>query len=166
EAAQHADGGVQRNGHILLATVERDVHDIGKSIVGVVLRCNHDEVIDLGVMLPCEKILATARDAKVDMIGLSGLITPSLDEMVHVAREMAREDAQVPLLIGGATTSKAHTAVKIAPAYGEPVVHVVDASRAVSVVGKLISREHTSAFAETNRVDQERIRQAHENRKT
>ena len=166
EAEKQASGGVQGKGKILLATVKGDVHDIGKNIVGVVLGCNNYEVIDLGVMVPCEKILKTARDAKVDMIGLSGLITPSLDEMVHVAREMAREDAQVPLLIGGATTSKAHTAVKIAPAYGEPVVHVVDASRAVSVVGKLISREHTSAFAETNRVDQERIRQAHENRKT
>jgi 5-methyltetrahydrofolate--homocysteine methyltransferase len=166
EAEKQALGGVHGKGKILLATVKGDVHDIGKNIVGVVLGCNNYEVIDLGVMVPCEKILKTAREAKVDMIGLSGLITPSLDEMVHVAREMAREDSQVPLLIGGATTSKAHTAVKIAPAYGEPVVHVVDASRAVSVVGTLFSRERTSAFAEANRLEQERIRHAHESRKT
>src|SRR6184192_3418938 len=131
EAEKQAAQRVERRTKLVFATVKGDVHDIGKNIVGVVLGCNNYEVIDLGVMVPCEKILKTARDAKVDMIGLSGLITPSLDEMVHVAREMAREDAQVPLLIGGATTSKAHTAVKIAPAYGEPVVHVVDASRAV-----------------------------------
>src|SRR5438067_267206 len=166
EAEKAKAGDVSVRGKILLATVKGDVHDIGKNIVGVVLGCNNYEVIDLGVMVPCDKILKIARERGVNIIGLSGLITPSLDEMRHVARELAREDAQVPLLIGGATTSKAHTAVKIAPAYGEPVVHVVDASRAVSVVGKLISREHTSAFAETNRVDQERIRQAHENRKT
>ncbi len=165
EAEKQALGGVHVKGKILMATVKGDVHDIGKNIVGVVLGCNNYEVIDLGVMVPCEKILKTARDAKVDMIGLSGLITPSLDEMVHVAREMAREDSRVPLLIGGATTSKAHTAVKIAPAFGQPVVHVVDASRAVSVVGRLLNREHTSAFADANRLEQERIRQAHEGRK-
>src|SRR6185312_15780505 len=117
-------------GKILLATVKGDVHDIGKNIVGVVLACNNYEVIDLGVMVPCEKILATARETKADIIGLSGLITPSLDEMAHVAREMERQQFKLPLLIGGATTSKAHTAVKIAPAFNQPVVHVLDASRA------------------------------------
>ena len=124
-----------------MATVKGDVHDIGKNIVGVVLACNNYEIIDLGVMVPCEKILQTARERNVDMIGLSGLITPSLDEMAHVAREMQREGFTVPLLIGGATTSKAHTSVKIAPHYNEPVVHVVDASRAVGVVGQLINPE-------------------------
>ena len=140
EAEKDALGEARAKGKILLATVKGDVHDIGKNIVGVVLGCNNYEVIDLGVMVPSGKILKTAREAKVDMIGLSGLITPSLDEMVHVAREMAREDFRVPLLIGGATTSKAHTAVKIAPAFGQPVVHVVDASRAVNVVGTLLNR--------------------------
>src|SRR5256712_8090058 len=123
---------------VLLATVKGDVHDIGKNIVGVVLACNNYEVIDLGVMVRAEKILAVARERDVDIIGLSGLITPSLDEMVHVAREMAREGLKVPLLIGGATTSRIHTAVKIPPAYGQPVVHVIDASRAVGVLGQLI----------------------------
>ncbi len=119
-----------------MATVKGDVHDIGKNIVGVVLGCNNYEIIDLGVMVPCEKILQTARELKVDMIGLSGLITPSLDEMAHVAREMQREGFALPLLIGGATTSKAHTSVKIAPHYAQPVVHVLDASRAVGVAGQ------------------------------
>jgi 5-methyltetrahydrofolate--homocysteine methyltransferase len=140
------------------------VHDIGKNIVGVVLGCNNYEVIDLGVMVPAERILQTARERGADLIGLSGLITPSLDEMVHVAREMAREEFHVPLLIGGATTSKAHTAVKIAPAYDEPVVHVLDASRAVGVVGSLINARQRSAFAEQNRSDQEKIRQSHQER--
>ena len=121
-----------------MATVKGDVHDIGKNIVGVVLGCNNYEVIDLGVMVSGGKDSAkSAREKKVDLIGLSGLITPSLDEMVHVAREMEREGFSVPLLIGGATTSRAHTAVKIAPAYRQPVVHVLDASRAVGVVSKL-----------------------------
>ena len=133
EAEKSAGAAQRRRGKFFLATVKGDVHDIGKNIVGVVLRCNNYEVIDLGVMVPCEKILQTARDEKVDIIGLSGLITPSLDEMVHVAREMEREGLKLPLLIGGATTSKAHTAVKIAPNYSEPVVHVLDASRAVPV---------------------------------
>src|SRR2546422_4751071 len=122
-------------GKVVLATVKGDVHDIGKNIVGVVLGCNNYEVIDLGVMVPCEKILATARERHVNIIGLSGLITPSLDEMVHVAREMAREGFAVPLLIGGATTSKAHTAGEIAPPDQRPGVHVVGASRAVGGVG-------------------------------
>ena len=134
-------GGYQSQGRVILATVKGDVHDIGKNIVGVVLGCNNYEVIDLGVMVPCEHILAAARDQKADIVGLSGLITPSLDEMVHVAKEMTREGFDVPLLIGGATTSKAHTAVKIAPSYAPSVVHVLDASRAVGVVGNLMNRE-------------------------
>ena len=164
EAEKQRSGRTQAQGKIVLATVKGDVHDIGKNIVGVVLGCNNYEVIDLGVMVPCEKILATARERHVNIIGLSGLITPSLDEMVHVAREMAREGFHVPLLIGGATTSKAHTAVKIAPAYTQPVVHVLDASRAVGVVSALISPAQQVSFAEQNRSEQERIRQAHQDR--
>lgn len=164
EAEKQALGDHRAQGKILLATVKGDVHDIGKNIVGVVLGCNGYEVIDLGVMVPCEKILQTAREHKVNIIGLSGLITPSLDEMVHVAREMAREKFQIPLLIGGATTSKAHTAVKIAPVYNHPVVHVLDASRAVGVVENLVSFEQKPTFVEKNRLDQEQIRQAHQDR--
>jgi 5-methyltetrahydrofolate--homocysteine methyltransferase len=164
EAEKQASGGKQAQGTILMATVKGDVHDIGKNIVGVVLGCNNYEIIDLGVMVPCEKILKTARERHVNIIGLSGLITPSLDEMVHVAREMAREGFAVPLLIGGATTSKAHTAVKIAPAYERPVVHVLDASRAVGVVGALMSHEQQAGFAEQNRRDQEQVRHAHQER--
>ncbi|TAJ08816.1 MAG: methionine synthase [Nitrospirae bacterium] len=162
EAEKQKLGSYQAQGKVLLATVKGDVHDIGKNIVGVVLGCNGYEITDLGVMVPCEKILQTARDLKVDMIGLSGLITPSLDEMVHVAGEMAREGFHVPLLIGGATTSKAHTAVKIAPAYASPVVHVLDASRAVGVVSQLISQDQRAAFLEKTRTDQEQIRHAHQ----
>jgi 5-methyltetrahydrofolate--homocysteine methyltransferase len=128
EAEKEAGGKRENAGKVLLATVKGDVHDIGKNIVGVVLGCNNYEVIDLGVMVPASKILDTAIEKKVDMVGLSGLITPSLDEMAHVAREMARTGFELPLLIGGATTSPAHTAVKIAPAYKQPVVHVLDAS--------------------------------------
>jgi 5-methyltetrahydrofolate--homocysteine methyltransferase len=164
EAEKQASGTRQAQGKILMATVKGDVHDIGKNIVGVVLGCNNYEVIDLGVMVPCEKILKTARERHVNIIGLSGLITPSLDEMVHVAREMAREGFAVPLLIGGATTSKAHTAVKIAPAYERSVVHVLDASRAVGVVGALMSPERNATFAEQNRRDQEQVRHAHKER--
>src|SRR5438132_976753 len=164
EAEKQRSGRTQAQGKIVLATVKGDVHDIGKNIVGVVLGCNNYEVIDLGVMVPCEKILATARERHVNIIGLSGLITPSLDEMVHVAREMAREGFAVPLLIGGATTSKAHTAVKIAPAYERPVVHVLDASRAVGVVGALMSPEQQATFADRNRRDQEQVRHAHKER--
>ncbi len=148
-----------------MATVKGDVHDIGKNIVGVVLGCNNYEVIDLGVMVSCEKILATAREKKVDVIGLSGLITPSLDEMAHVAREMEREGFKLPLLIGGATTSKAHTAVKIAPSYSGPIVHVLDASRAVPVVSSLISEETRAAFASRNRDEQARARALHAGQK-
>src|SRR3954452_19125663 len=139
EAEKKASGKSHAQGRILMATVKGDVHDIGKNIVGVVLGCNNYEVIDLGVMVQCEKILSTAREKKVDMIGLSGLITPSLDEMAHVAKTMQREGFHLPLLIGGATTSRAHTAVKIAPNYEQAVVHVLDASRAVGVVGSLIN---------------------------
>jgi 5-methyltetrahydrofolate--homocysteine methyltransferase len=129
-----------------------------------VLGCNNYEVIDLGVMVPSEKILATAREQQVDIVGLSGLITPSLDEMVHVAKEMTRQGFELPLLIGGATTSKAHTAVKIAPAYRHATVHVLDASRAVGVVGSLISKEQRDAFIDTLRTDYDRVRQAHQDR--
>lgn len=159
--AEKARGGGRAQGKILLATVKGDVHDIGKNIVGVVLACNHYEVIDLGVMVSCEKILETARREGVDVIGLSGLITPSLDEMVHVAREMERERFRIPLLIGGATTSKVHTAVRIAPGYREPVVHVLDASRAAPVVGSLLNPEQRPAFLETLAADQERARAQH-----
>ena len=142
-----ASGGVARTqGKIVMATVKGDVHDIGKNIVGVVLACNNYEVVDLGVMVPCEKILAAAIETKADVIGLSGLITPSLDEMVHVAKEMKRTGCTVPLLIGGATTSAAHTAVRIAPEYPPGVIHVLDASRVVNVVSSLLSPESKPAY--------------------
>jgi 5-methyltetrahydrofolate--homocysteine methyltransferase len=155
------DGARPTQGKILLATVKGDVHDIGKSIVGVVLGCNNYQIIDLGVMAPCEKILKAARDLQVDIIGLSGLITPSLDEMAHVAREMQRQGFALPLLIGGATTSKAHTAVKIAPHYDQAVVHVLDASRAVGVAGQLVNPQLKPAFARKNREEQDNIRRQH-----
>ncbi len=140
--------GAPEKGKILLATVKGDVHDIGKNIVGVVLQCNNYDVIDLGVMVPTPDILQAARDNSVDVIGLSGLITPSLDEMVHVAKEMEREGFSVPLLVGGATTSQVHTSVKIAPQYAGPVVHVKDASLASGVVSKLLNRETRASYAE------------------
>ncbi|HEY1489498.1 MAG TPA: methionine synthase, partial [Verrucomicrobiae bacterium] len=161
QAAAAAGKETRAQGKIILATVKGDVHDIGKNIVGVVLACNNYEVVDLGVMVPCDKILAAAREQKADIIGLSGLITPSLDEMVHVAREMERQGLKLPLLIGGATTSKAHTAVKIAPSYTEPVVHVLDASRAVPVVSNLISTEHKPKFTEQLREEYHRVRSHH-----
>jgi 5-methyltetrahydrofolate--homocysteine methyltransferase len=164
EAEKQSSGASRAQGKVLMATVKGDVHDIGKNIVGVVLACNNYEIIDLGVMVPCEKILQTARERNVDMIGLSGLITPSLDEMGHVAREMQRQGFTVPLLIGGATTSKAHTSVKIAPHYNEPVVHVVDASRAVGVVGHLINPALKPAFAGKNSAEQEAARRQHSGR--
>ncbi|BCA53314.1 homocysteine-N5-methyltetrahydrofolate transmethylase, B12-dependent [Nitrospira sp. KM1] len=164
EEEKRALGNYQSQGRVLLATVKGDVHDIGKNIVGVVLACNNYEVIDLGVMVPCEKILATAKDRKADIVGLSGLITPSLDEMVHVAKEMTREGFSVPLLIGGATTSKAHTAVKIAPSYEPSVVHVLDASRAVGVVGNLLNPDNKPTFVHQIRDDYKRIRQVHMDR--
>src|SRR5262249_34701933 len=128
------DAGTRSKGKLVLATVKGDVHDIGKNIVGVVLGCNGYEVVDLGVMVPCDKILQTAIDLQADLVGLSGLITPSLDEMIFVAKEMKRRTLDLPLLIGGATTSRQHTAVKIAPEYDQPTVHVLDASRVVDVV--------------------------------
>ena len=152
------DGVAQSAGKVLLATVKGDVHDIGKNIVGVVLGCNGYEVIDLGVMVPAQKILAEAATHDVDVIGLSGLITPSLDEMVHVAREMQRTGVRVPLLIGGATTSRQHTAVKIAPAYEEPTVHVIDASRVIGVVSKLLDAEGRRALDSHNRQEQDKMR--------
>jgi 5-methyltetrahydrofolate--homocysteine methyltransferase len=161
EAEKKASGGSGSQGRVLMATVKGDVHDIGKNIVGVVLACNNYEVIDLGVMVPAEKILQAAREHKADVIGLSGLITPSLDEMAHVAKEMERQGFQVPLLIGGATTSKAHTAVKIAPAYSQPVVHVLDASRAVGVVGSLINSKLKPAFLENLKSDYDAVRARH-----
>jgi 5-methyltetrahydrofolate--homocysteine methyltransferase len=161
EEEKRLNGGGRAQGKVLMATVKGDVHDIGKNIVGVVLACNNYEIIDLGVMVPCEKILQTARERNVDIIGLSGLITPSLDEMAHVARELQREGFTIPLLIGGATTSKAHTSVKIAPHYAQSVVHVLDASRAVGVVGSLASPELRPAFDEKNRQEQEKTRQQH-----
>lgn len=154
-------GGTGNQGKILLATVKGDVHDIGKNIVGVVLGCNNYEVVDMGVMVPAEKILERARLENVDIIGLSGLITPSLDEMVHVAKEMERTGMKMPLLIGGATTSKIHTAVKIAPNYSGPVVHVLDASRSVPVAGKLISEDMRKEFSAEIQTEYERMRQEH-----
>ncbi|MBU0677242.1 MAG: methionine synthase [Verrucomicrobia bacterium] len=145
--AEKQTGEASSKGRILMATVKGDVHDIGKNIVGVVLQCNNYDVIDIGVMVPCSRILETARDENCDIIGLSGLITPSLDEMVHVAAEMKREGFNLPLLIGGATTSKVHTAVKIAPRYDQPVVYVPDASRVVGVAGQLLSKENKARFA-------------------
>jgi 5-methyltetrahydrofolate--homocysteine methyltransferase len=159
EEEKSADAKPQ--GRIVMATVKGDVHDIGKNIVGVVLQCNNYEVIDLGVMVPTAKILDTAREKQADAIGLSGLITPSLDEMVHVAQEMEREGFRLPLLIGGATTSRAHTAVKIAPHYRASTVHVLDASRAVGVVNALLNEELKSEFDRKTREDYERLRQDH-----
>jgi 5-methyltetrahydrofolate--homocysteine methyltransferase len=156
--------GAKPQGRVVMATVKGDVHDIGKNIVGVVLQCNNYEVIDLGVMVPAEKILETARERKADIVGLSGLITPSLDEMVHVAQEMERQQFRLPLLIGGATTSRAHTAVKIAPNYRESVIHVHDASRAVGVVSTLLNREAKTKFDSSTRSDYERLRLEHAER--
>jgi 5-methyltetrahydrofolate--homocysteine methyltransferase len=152
---------VKAQGKIILATVKGDVHDIGKNIVGVVLACNNYEVIDMGVMVACEKILERAKAEKADLIGLSGLITPSLDEMVHVAKEMERQGFKLPLLIGGATTSRAHTAVKIAPHYSQPVVHILDASRAVPVTTSLLSDDGKEEFVTRHRADYEALRKAH-----
>ncbi|HQW84910.1 MAG TPA: vitamin B12 dependent-methionine synthase activation domain-containing protein, partial [Ferruginibacter sp.] len=151
---------------ILLATVKGDVHDIGKNIVGVVLGCNGYQIIDLGVMVPAEKILETAIKEKVDIIGLSGLITPSLDEMVHVAHEMQRRDIKLPLLIGGATTSRMHTAVKIAPQYDDGVVHVLDASRSVTVAGSLLNPEQKTAFLQNTKAEYEKLAIDFSNKKT
>ena len=159
KAALVASGGTAKaQGRIIMATVKGDVHDIGKNIVGVVLACNNYEVIDLGVMVSCEKILAAAKEKGADVIGLSGLITPSLDEMIYNAKEMERQGFKIPLLIGGATTSAAHNAVKIAPHYSEPVIHVLDASRVIGVVSKLLNPDHKPAFVAETRAKQEQQR--------
>jgi 5-methyltetrahydrofolate--homocysteine methyltransferase len=166
EHEQAASGLAHRsNGTIVLATVKGDVHDIGKNIVGVVLRCNNYDVIDLGVMVPATKILDMARQEHADIVGLSGLITPSLDEMAHVAKEMEREGFALPLLIGGATTSKTHTAVKIEPGYHGPTLHVLDASRSVGVVGQLMNRERRPAFVQEVREEYAKLREAYGNRR-
>jgi 5-methyltetrahydrofolate--homocysteine methyltransferase len=159
EAERDPSAAARSNGKVLLATVKGDVHDIGKNIVGVVLQCNNYEVIDLGVMVPAARILETARREQVDLIGLSGLITPSLEEMSFVAGEMEREGLELPLLIGGATTSRAHTAVKIEPRYHGPTVHVLDASRAVGVVGRLVSEGLRDDFVTGLRDEYRRIRE-------
>jgi 5-methyltetrahydrofolate--homocysteine methyltransferase len=164
EEEKKRTGSVQKNaGKILMATVKGDVHDIGKNIVGVVLACNNYEIIDLGVMVSCDKILSEARNHNVDIIGLSGLITPSLDEMVHVAKEMERTGMKIPLMIGGATTSKVHTAVKIAPHYKYPVVHVNDASKSVPAASSLISDELRGEFMKNIDADYERVREQNKN---
>ncbi len=161
EEEKERSGKSHSNGKIVMATVKGDVHDIGKNIVGVVLQCNNFEVIDLGVMVPAEKILQTAIQENADLIGLSGLITPSLDEMVHVAKEMKRQELKLPLLIGGATTSRAHTAVKIEPEYDEPVVHIKDASRAVGASQNLISEEHKENYTLTISEEYAAVRERH-----
>jgi len=161
EEKQRSGLAAKPNGKILIATVKGDVHDIGKNIVGVVLQCNGYEVIDLGVMVPCETILETARREKVDAIGLSGLITPSLDEMCFVASEMERQGFNLPLLIGGATTSRTHTAVKIAPNYKHATMYVTDASRAVPVMQKLLSDDDKAAFVKAEKEDQAKVREAY-----
>lgn len=165
EKAESGDTSGSGAGTFLIATVKGDVHDIGKNIVGVVLACNNYNVVDLGVMVPCDKILDEAERVGADIIGLSGLITPSLDEMVHVAKEMERRGFKVPLLIGGATTSKMHTAVKIAPNYSGPVVHVSDASRVVNVVGSLLSPDQRDEYIRQLKVDQDQLRAEFANRK-
>jgi 5-methyltetrahydrofolate--homocysteine methyltransferase len=162
EAEQVAGGGRRARGKAVLGTVKGDVHDIGKNIVGVVLGCNDYDVVDLGVMVPAERILDTAVEQQADVVGLSGLITPSLDQMVDVAREMERRGMDLPLLIGGATTSRQHTAVRIAPAYSQPVVHVLDASRVVAVVSALLDPARRQALDADNRAEQDRLRDLHE----
>ncbi|GAB5518549.1 MAG: methionine synthase [Rhodothermales bacterium] len=164
DAMKAESGDTSTQQKVLMATVKGDVHDIGKNIVGVVLACNNYKVIDLGVMVPAATILAKAKEHAVDVIGLSGLITPSLDEMVHVAKELQREGFTQPLLIGGATTSKVHTAVKVAPHYAHPVVHVLDASRSVSVTSNLLSENERAGFVAGIDADYEQVREAHERR--
>ena len=164
EEEKQRTGAGRVQGKIVLATVKGDVHDIGKNIVGVVLGCNNYEVLDLGVMVPAETILDTAAEIGANAVGLSGLITPSLDEMVNVAREMERRGLDLPLLIGGATTSKQHTAVRIAPAYAQPTVYVRDASRVVGVVSDLLDPVRRAALDQENRRDQERLRELHAER--
>ena len=162
EKSRDPTTAVQTNGKIVMATVKGDVHDIGKNIVGVVLQCNNYEVVDLGVMVSCAKILETARKENADIIGLSGLITPSLEEMSYVAKEMEREGFEIPLLIGGATTSKVHTAVKIAPGYSNSTIYVPDASRAVGVASNLISQKLRYDYGAEIKTEYEKMREVHE----
>ena len=164
EAERGETGKSRSRGTVVLATVKGDVHDIGKNIVGVVLGCNNYDVVDLGVMVPADKVLETANEVGADIVGLSGLITPSLDEMVHAAREMERRGETRPLLIGGATTSKLHTAVRIAPEYSSPTVHVLDASRVAKVVSALLDDERRPAFERENVALQDELREQHEAR--
>jgi 5-methyltetrahydrofolate--homocysteine methyltransferase len=166
EEEQSLGGAKQSAGKIVMATVKGDVHDIGKNIVGVVLACNNFEVVDLGVMVPAEKILQAISEEKADLLGLSGLITPSLEEMVHVAKELERNEIKIPLLIGGATTSEIHTAVKIAPNYAAPVIHVRDASKGVNVASKLISKDQKAAFSSSIKQSYDKIRAEHDARKS
>ncbi len=166
EEKKRSGNAGKNNGKVIMATVKGDVHDIGKNIVGVVLQCNNFDVVDLGVMVPAQKILDVAKEQDADIIGLSGLITPSLDEMVHVAKEMKRQGFTLPLMIGGATTSRAHTAVKIEPNYDQPVVHVKDASRAVGVSTRLISNDLRQAFAKEISEEYEVLRQRHKDKET
>jgi 5-methyltetrahydrofolate--homocysteine methyltransferase len=163
--AEKAKTGATAKGKVIMATVKGDVHDIGKNIVGVVLGCNGYDIVDLGVMVPTDKILAAAKEHKADIIGLSGLITPSLEEMSHVAGEMQRQGFTVPLLIGGATTSRAHTAIKIAPHYEQPVIYVPDASRAVGVVTKLLSIDQAADYKAEVAADYDKVRAQHANKK-
>ncbi len=166
DAEKEASGSTRGNGKVVLATVKGDVHDIGKNIVGVVLGCNNYDVVDLGVMVPAAKILDTAIAEGADAVGLSGLITPSLDEMVSVAAEMQRRGMKLPLLIGGATTSRQHTAVRIAPAYDQTTVHVLDASRVAGVVSALLDEDRAEELAVATRIEQQRLREEHENRQS
>jgi len=164
EAEKAKGESIKHQGKIILATVKGDVHDIGKNIVAVVLACNNYHIIDLGVMVSCDSILDAAKEHHADIIGLSGLITPSLDEMIHVAQEMERRQFKIPLLIGGATTSKVHTAVKIAPAYSGAVIHVNDASKSVPVVSALKSQDARKTFILEQQQDQQRMRDQYEKR--
>jgi 5-methyltetrahydrofolate--homocysteine methyltransferase len=166
DAGEDSSGSRANAGKILMATVKGDVHDIGKNIVGVVLACNNFEVIDLGVMVPAQRILEEARKQEVDIIGLSGLITPSLDEMVHFAKEMEREGFTIPLIVGGATTSRIHAAVKIAPNYSGPAIHVLDASRSVTVCSSLMSKEHRDGYINGIKDEYEKAREAHLNKRS
>ncbi|RVU00448.1 methionine synthase [Mucilaginibacter limnophilus] len=166
EKAQNADGASRSNaGKVLMATVKGDVHDIGKNIVGVVLACNNFEIIDLGVMVPAQRIIEEAKKQQVDIIGLSGLITPSLDEMVHFAKEMEREGFTIPLILGGATTSRIHAAVKVAPNYSGPTIHVLDASRSVTVCSNLMNREQRDEYTAGIRAEYDKAREAHLNKR-
>ena len=156
--------GAKKAGKVLLATVKGDVHDIGKNIVSVVMACNNYEIVDLGVMVPAETIIQKAMEEKVDIVGLSGLITPSLDEMVHVATMMERSGLQIPIMVGGATTSPLHTALKIAPVYNGPVIHLKDASQNALVAAKLLNPEQKEEFIRTLQEEQASLRHANEER--